>query len=280
MPGTNPTRDADEEPECASREGDLVLLADGELGEHERGELEAHLAVCGGCRRTLGREQALRSMLRARGSGMRAPRMLRARVLEALELEPPPASRQVESRWQWPAWLATLWRPVPVAAAAGATALGLTAWMWAGSPRDDVVRQLVSRHAHQLPLDVQSNDPRALEAWLADKVEFRVRVPRVPEGMLSLRGARVSSVGDRNAVYFLYGHPRVPERRVSFVVFDDPADRPPIDGRARHLRDPDVWLANSRGYNVAAFKDKEIVYSIVSDAEDDVLEVVRALDAR
>jgi hypothetical protein len=161
-------------------------------------------------------------------------------------------------------------------AAAGATALGITAWFWMALPSDEVLRDIVTKHSRQLPPELKTNDPRALEAWLADKVDFHVRVPSPKGPPLSLLGARLSNVREHAAAYLFYGSGQNPPHRVSMFVYDDPSTRPAFPGTVRKIDDRDVYVANRAGYNVAVWKQNEVVYSLVSDREDDVVELVHA----
>lgn len=259
---------------CAEWSNETLLFVDGELGEAERLSVELHLDECPGCGEAVRWHQALRAALqrkvRQATSGGTGTAALLARVCEAIDRETPVPPRLERFR--------RLLRPVPVATAAGATALGLglSTWFFTPPARDDLVRDIVERHARRLPLEIQSSDPQSLEAWLADKVDFRVKVPRLAGGVLSLEGARLSHVKDHAAVYLLYGRAQSPTRRVSLLMYDDPQLRAPLSGSAQRIDDRDVYRANAAGYNVAIWKENEVVYSLISDSDEDVMEMIRA----
>ena len=66
-------------------------------------------------------------------------------------------------------------------------------------------------------------------------------------------------------------------RRVSLVIVDDPEQQLP--GAARQIADREVWLSQARGFNVASWRNHEIVYSLISDLdEQDVLALVKAAE--
>lgn len=254
---------------CPEFDNDVGLYVDGELGDVERGALEAHLEDCRLCRRAVAFQQAFKDRLRAPMASVAPPPQLACRIQQALCREPAPLMRG-------PFWRRRrILRPMPMAA--GATALGLTAWLWFGSSTDELVRDIVARHSRRLPLEIQGTDAGSVELWLSDKVDFRVQVPQ-PDGRLSLMGARLSHVRDHSAVYLLYGNPEAPHRRVSVIVYDDPRFKAPFG--AQKVDDRDVHLANAAGYNVAVWKQNEVVYSLVSDGEEDVLELVRSVKRR
>lgn len=263
-------------PGCGEWVHELTLFVDGELGEAERTEIELHLDECRLCQNSVDYSLAFRSALRQKTrSTALTPAPFRERLQLVLAQEAVPSTSSLSSWFG----LKKLWSPVP-AAAAGATALGITAWLWFGGATDDVVKEIVARHARHLPLEIQSNDPRSLEAWLVDKVDFRVKVPRttlVNGASFSLMGARLSHVLNHSAVQVLYGTQQSPTRSVSMLVFDDPSIRTPMMGIPHRVGDVDVYEANRAGYNVAVWRNNEIVYSLVSDGEDDMVDaLVRA----
>lgn len=255
---------------CDEFEQDIPLFVDGELGETERTRLEDHFGQCETCRGGARFARAFRERLRAADAALQdgpAPAHLRDRILCSL-------AEEAGAQRTLLAGLRRLWKPVPVAA--GATAMGLTAWFWLVPPSDDVVREIAARHTRRLPLEIQSDDPRSLEQWLSDKVDFKVRVPR-PKGPLGLVGARLSHVRDHSAVYLLYGNPQE-GRQVALIVYDDPSRTLPRGGTPRWIHDREVYLANARGYNVALWKQNEVVYSLVSDDQEEIVEIIRAFD--
>jgi anti-sigma factor RsiW len=263
---------------CEEWSQEVTLFVDGELADVDRVAVEGHLATCAVCRSAARFQQAFRAALRTKLHAhiSSTPVDLKSRLEAALDEEPTPAfARPPAPHFAW-GQLKKLWSPVPVAAA-GATALGITAWLWFGNSKDDVVKDLVARHSRQLPLEIQSSDPRSLEQWLNGKVDFRVRIPQLSGKPLSLVGARLSHVKDRAAVHLLYGTTQSPQHQVSMLVYDDSSNRPvPVAAQVKRVDDHDVYLANSAGYNVAIWKDNEVVYSLVSDTDDDVLDLVRA----
>lgn len=258
---------------CDDFASDVALYVDGELGEAERVAVELHLQQCAVCQRATDFALRLRQSLQSHAGAVVMPNwQLKARILSSIDAEP--ARTTVQHR------LRRFFSPLP-AAAAGATAVGVTAWLWFAPPPNDVVRDLVARHTRRLPMEIQSSDPQSLESWLADKVDFNVQVPRTGNAPLNLVGARLSHVKDRSAVYLLYGNPRSPNHRVSLLVYDDASTgRPPIDGQPLQVADHEVYTANRAGYNVAVWRRNEVVYSLVSDNAEDVLELVKGAAGR
>jgi anti-sigma factor RsiW len=264
---------------CDEHRDERALYADGELCEPEHGLLERHLECCPPCRRAVDQGRALRRTLREKTSTP-SPAHLRARIGLTLDAEPAPvpASDPTPVAPAPPPrapWTRRILRPAPIAAA-GATALGIAAWLYAHPSRDDLAHDAVARHARRLPLDFVSSDPRALESWLSEKVAFRVRVPRVAREDLMPMGARLADVRDRSAVYVVYGNRQSPLHRVSLLVYDGPDVATAPQWAPHRVEDHEVFTTSASGFNVAAFKQNDLVYTVVGDQDEDIAEIVRA----
>jgi hypothetical protein len=103
-----------------------------------------------------------------------------------------------------------------------------------------------------------------MEAWFHGKLDHRVSVPRLPNATLS--GARISNVTDRPAAYISYerntDEKGAPAKRIGLFIFDDThreVEAPPL---------PSVQVGSSLGYNVAVWREGEIVYELVTDLDE------------
>ena len=104
------------------------------------------------------------------------------------------------------------------------------------------------------------------------------RRPRFAQGP-KLQGVRLSSVHQRQAAVVTYYLPQADGRRVSLLIVDDP--EPHLPGAARRIADREVWLSRARGFNVASWRNDEIVYSLITDLDEaDVLALVQSADMR
>ena len=250
--------------DCVAHE--LSLLVDNELGEGDRLRVQSHVDGCARCAAEVTRLGRLKQRVQQSCALSAAPEGLRRSVMRQLDHEPCHVIPRAAS---------IRWRPIPVAA--GATALGIAAWIWFGRSGDDGSRDLVARYARQLPLEFLSNDARATEAWLADKVDFKVRVPRPGRPDLSLLGARLSHVREHPAVQLTYGSGTSGLRRISVFVFEDPEARARLRGTVRHLDDRDFVTGSASGFNLAQWHQNQVVYSLIAEEPDDVIELVRAV---
>ncbi len=259
--------------DCRELERTLEPYLDGELEARELAEADAHLARCAPCRDFLEARSRARALVRARlreamgpgGEAGRAPEALRARIAEALE-------RERRSPWR------RAFSPIPLAALA-ACAAGVLVVLAGHSASDPLVEETVRKHARDLPLELSAAavTADAIPAMLASKLDFYPRPPRFRAPGLSLVGARLSTISDRPAAYMRY---QTPHGHMGLFIIDDPGGEVGRMGRAVKVGPATVRLMNSRGYNVAVWRQREIVYSLVSDLdESDLVRLVETAHA-
>jgi anti-sigma factor RsiW len=243
---------------CAGVARFVDTYLDGEFGELERGEVEAHLGECERCRMRVRSQSEWRQAIRRSAPREIAPEALRARLQLGLRQ----AERQAESeergllpllrRHRRRAVLALL----PVAAAAGVLLVLGSARMHA----QQVARDVIAKHRRNLPIEV-AGEADQLRRWYADKVDFPVRPPRL-EGA-ALRGGRIANVSDRQAAYLVYD---ANGNKVSVFIFD-PGDLPLDAAHKTTIHNQEVYLDEERGYNVAFYRDRGVGYAIASDLD-------------
>ncbi|HYV43580.1 MAG TPA: zf-HC2 domain-containing protein [Myxococcaceae bacterium] len=233
----------------------LYPLLDGEYGPEERVEIEDHLASCAECARKVNLESKFRDIVRAkasprRPSGPKASSGLKRRLMAGFRQE---RQRRTQQR---------LWRVGAVAAVA--IAAGGSYAHWRSPSRNSYQDDAAAHHAKGLPLEIKDAEPAHVEAWFGGKLDHRVAVPQLAD--FHLAGARLSNVRERQAAYIRYdgaGALSPSPRRVGLFVFGD-AERS-VDAPAY----PSIELEQHRGYNVAIWREGEIVYQLVSDLQED-----------
>jgi anti-sigma factor RsiW len=261
--------------ECAELERSVEAYLDGEFEARERAEAEAHLVGCERCRRLTESSAALRDALRSRlrdamgptSRAGRAPEALRLRVAAALARERRPLWRRVLT-------------PVPLATAA-ACAAGVLVVLATHGGSDALVEEAVRKHHRGLPLEVTSaslGGAEALPGWFAGKLDFKPTPPAFRELGARAVGARLSHLREYPAAYIKY---ELPRGQAGLFIVDDPERRFEAAGREVRLGPSTLRVMNARGYNVAVWRQNEIVYSLVSDlGEDDLFELVRSAQQR
>ena len=272
---------------CADAHALLGAWIDGELSgdasADEAAAIARHVAACAPC---AGEARALRQIKQlVRGASARpAPASLRLSVLGALDAAPEPEARGGFGR--------VLQRVQPRTIAFGAAAAGMAAWFLLGglshpilsaapAPQHPLLDDGVALHARTLPLDYAATDAGLVQRWLEGKLDFGVRLPRFARAgtglQPALQGVRLSALHSRSAAMVSYTVPEGAGRRVSLLIVDAPAGEPggTLPGTLRSVGGSDVFFSQTRGYNVAAWRNGGIVYSLISDLDEtDVLRLV------
>ena len=245
----------------------LHAWVDGEFSGDEGAEVKAHLDGCAACAHSAHLHESYKAaVLRASTA---APHALHHAIKAQLLAE----VRQ--GRWGR-AFLDP--RAVGVAAAA----VGAAAWFIAGGLQHPLfarshtlVEEGIALHSRALPLDYTASDLGSAQRWLEGKVDFGVHLPHLGQ----VEGVRLSNLHSRQAALVTYTIPAGGGRRVSLLIVDDPEQQLP--GAERRIADREVWLSQAHGFNVASWRNHEIVYSLISDLdEQDVLALVKSAEMR
>ncbi|MDY7228063.1 anti-sigma factor family protein [Hyalangium rubrum] len=247
---------------CQELDRLLYPYLDGEFQPEERMDVETHLEACSACTRRVEQEREIRQTLRraARHSlqSSRAPQSLRAGIQVGLKREQRRATQAQFLRVS--------------AAALVVVAVG-GGWISMRPERHQrFVEDAARRHAKGLPYEIANAAPEHVEAWFENKLDHTVLVPRLPNARLS--GARLSNVESYPAAYISYETRPAKEgeeaRRIGVFVFDDAR-------RELNAQDlPSVQADSNTGYNVAIWRDGEIVYELVADlSEADIRKLIQ-----
>ena len=176
--------------DCTDFRKYLDAYFDGELADPERGEFDAHIAVCGDCRKHYAQrawfQGAIRPALRRSCSLSEGAR---ARLQDSLV----GARRQLRRR----SMIRRLAPVVPAAVAVGAVFMLVTP-LTGFVP---VIDEAVEQHCEQAPVEVPTPETDELEGWFAGKLPFRFQAPRFrqQEGVMLLGGSPASPAPRRRA---------------------------------------------------------------------------------
>ncbi len=250
---------------CKEFEPFLYAYVDGEFEGPELDDAKVHLNECAACRSRVEYEKAFKRRLRnsfQNHSLASSPNALRAKVCACIAREPVPQKYAYHRR---------VLLVAPLGVAAACVVAYFVVPNNGGKQIEAVVTASIAHHQGQFPLDVQDAQVGRIRSWLQGKIDFAPsRIPEIRNA--NLLGVRLSYLNGRPAAYVVYDSSD--QRRVSLFVFDSPDL---IVNGSKKIANRDVLLANQRGYNVALWKDQEIVYSLVSDLdEQDILKLVKA----
>jgi anti-sigma factor RsiW len=244
--------------DCTELQRSIDAYLDGEFDDRERAEAEAHLVACDRCRSSAERQRRVRDAVRAKlreamgpeaGCG-KAPAHLRERVEASL------------SRRRRPLWRRAF-APIPAATLAACAGAMLVLLSHTGDAA--LVEEAIRVHHRSLPLEVNGAD---MAGWFAGKLDFHPALPHFATDGARVEGARLSNLREWPAAYVRY---QLPKGQAGLFIVDDPERRFDAPGREVHVGPQVVRVVNARGYNVAVWREDEIVYSLVSDLDEDAL---------
>ena len=259
--------------ECADLTRGVDAYLDGEFDARERAEVDAHLARCPACRTLVETQGRVRAALRASlreamappAAAGRAPAALRARIEASIARERRPVWRRLVS-------------PLPLGALAACAAGALLVVTTHGGD-DAMVVDAVRSHHRGLPLEVMaaSVGEASIPAWFAGKLDFHPSPPPFHGDGVHVLGARLSNLRELPAAYIRYA---LPHGQAGLFIVDDPRRTFAPGGREVQVGPQVLRVVNARGYNVAVWRENEIVYSLVSDLDEAALfELVRTAQA-
>ena len=238
---------------CRQEKKYLDAYIDGELEPGLMLDIDRHLETCEGCQSLVLVKRKLKDEIATLGE-IKAPEDLRLRIANLS------SQRRRTRRFVAAAAL-------PLAAAASLlVVLGTPFGDTAEDPLANVVDDVVSRHAHALPMEVEG-DPGQAASWFRGKVDFPVRAPSLNLQKASFQGARLSNVREHQAAHMTYivdGH------RVTLMIFNR---KNTVLSGGRHVQvgGKDVLLGRRNGFNVAVVLDGDMAYALSSDLPRDRL---------
>ena len=221
----------------------------------EHSEAVAHVRSCAECERLFESRSSWVGELKSSVAPVTAPRRLRDAVSEITR------NRRVGILSRRAVFVAAL-ATVLITIAAG--------WVAIRANSQGFFRSVCEDHAKYLTAESQllSNDPSQIETWFREKTDFGVRVPAIEA--TNLLGARLCFLRERKAALVFY---RKNDRPVSMFQLNAKdvslagLDRAVIDGAS-------LWRMSYKGYALAAFEQRGVVFVLVSDLrETDLLQM-------
>jgi anti-sigma factor RsiW len=243
--------------DCREAERFVELGLDGEIESSEGGMLETHLNHCTSCSSRYHVQGKFRAQIRSKladaQSAERAPLGLRTRIVARVQED------EQKEGFSWGR---------AVAVTLGVSMVAVLSWSGTSGP-SLFSEETVARHSGNLPPEVRADfeDPRSVQRFLTSNLRYPVSVPRFDRNNPSVKlvGARLSSLDDHDAAYVMYDRRGA---KVSFFAYPKPERfTKPTDFREERAGNKVVLVGKRRGYNVVAWEEGELVYSLVSDID-------------
>ncbi len=240
----------------------LDAFVDGELDPGAEARWQAHVQRCAACRAAVADRRALSAAVRAQAERFQAPDALAADLgaaLAALGADAPAPPRR-----QWLAgprlWLAMAASVVLAAVLSAA----ITAGVLRGRADDPVIDALVDGHVRAVMtgdlIAVASSDQHTVKPWFTGRVPLAPPVRDFAAEGFPLVGGRVDYVGGAPVAALVY-------RRNKHVIdlFVGAATPDQAAGPVRTER---------HGYTVIRWRDQDLSFAAVSDAEGSEIEAL------
>ncbi|MBI4468167.1 MAG: hypothetical protein HY650_02475 [Acidobacteria bacterium] len=228
----------------------------------EREEAKRHASDCPRCRLFFATEERLVRLVKQSASASRAPASFRERLLARVAEEQGRAT--IESRWIRRANLSPPLLAIGISLLIiiiSISALLMLHRQPAAITPDDFASIMVADHIDNLSqgMQITSSDSESVRKWFRERVDFSFRLPRTSDARLT--GGRLCYLRGQRAALVVY---QKPECRVSvFVLNGQQVELPgdslvPLDGK-------ECWLKAERGHNVVLWKERGLLYGLVSD---------------
>lgn len=253
--------------DCEVCRADLLDAVRGKLGAERRERFEQHLAGCPECRRLFEREREL-SLALERRPAYALPAELRDRLATQLKRAPKPAPKPEPSPprlrriGRWAAVLG------PSLAAAALAVLVVRGWY---NPNPELVGEAVNDHLRVIyaehPIEIESGGIHQVKPWFTGRLDFAPAVTFSGDEEFPMLGGAVGLFVDRKAATFVFKH-RL--HTLTLFVFRN-------EGLNWNMRSDAVvgslpaTSATARGFNVLLWRQGDLGYALVSDAEPSTL---------
>ena len=246
--------------DCQVTRAELLEAIRGRLSEARRERFDLHLATCPECRKLFERERELTRALEQLPT-FTLPDQLRKR-LAAQTKRPEPQS---EPKPRFARWVPVL---APSLAAVALAVLVLRGWY---SPNLELVGEAVNDHLRVLyaehPIEIESGGIHQVKPWFTGRLDFAPAVTFSGDEEFPMLGGAVGLFVDRKAATFVFKH-RL--HTLTLFVFRSEGLR----WSMRHDTQVGALPATSataRGFNVLLWREGDLGYALVSDAEPSTL---------
>lgn len=249
---------------CQHFEEYLSSYLDGEVPLEERKEIEDHIESCLQCRGRLEEERRIKVLLEKKIPRVRAPQVLRERILAGIET--------TSGGFFAKAFSLFTTKPFPATAAATSIlgivlVLGLLLYLRHEPPLQaapiliESVNNHITAFSQESPVDIISSNTDLVSEWFRGRVSIPVHVPRF-EGW-TLIGGRVCHISDRRVATLCY---KKAGYRLSLYMGEGSGIQ--LKGmKERRVEGRSFQTGSHMGYNGLFWKDGDLLCFIVAPLE-------------
>lgn len=250
---------------CGKIRKTLLESSNLEILTAELAQAKAHLCECTACRDFLQQHEALRRFLKERLGGETAPASVREEVLTAIARHritgAPTGVANVSRRWT-----GEVAKYAVAAAVLLAVALSIFYFIAPFKPdqhKQSIAAELIDDHiryrSSAQAAEQATTDPTALSQWFNNRLDFVVQIS--PLAGFELAGGRLCYLFDRRVALAFY---QKPDQWASlFVLRGDGIDLSAMEKIS--VSGKVLCRGDGKGYQVVAWKEKDLLYALVSD---------------
>jgi anti-sigma factor RsiW len=245
---------------CGKIHKTLLESSNLEILTAELAQAKEHLCECAACREFLQQHEALRRFLKERLGGEEAPASVREEVLIAI------ARYRMTGANVSRVWVSNFARYAVAAALLLAIALLIVYFIPPFKPnqhKQSIAAELINDHIRYRlsaqAVEEATTDPAALSQWFNGRLDFVAQIPLLAG--FELAGGRLCYLFDRRLALAFY---QKPDQWVSLFIsrgegIDLSAmEKIGVSGKV-------LCRGDGKGYQVVAWKEKGLLYALVSD---------------
>jgi mycothiol system anti-sigma-R factor len=244
--------------DCADIKQLVYPYLDGELDVKQNLDVEEHILHCQTCCDLLNEEKRFLSVLKNGCLHEEGPPALKAKIERKLYKKQRPISRLFSNH--------------PFKAAFAAAMAGILIFVLSGKLIDrginrtpPFVRASVENHLKSvngnLPLEIESHDPRVVAAWFKKRIDFMPHLPELKDDMIVLLGGRLDQFKGENVALVSY---RIDKSPVSmFIIKGNPAANVECRDFA-YMKGRRFNFSHQHGLNAIAWTDDGNHFTLIS----------------
>jgi len=267
--------------DCQEIKRYLYAFLDDELDVKTNLEIQSHLCRCSDCQTRFEFEKRMRLLMGEHQLREEAPAYLRDRLPRTIEESERGKGTPLRS------FLAPRLRPVSgLILSASVIAVLAIIFLVYFNRREDMsafASEAVNNHLMyffgETPAEFESSEARDVNSWFKGKFDFVVDVPEFRGGGPKLVGGRLCSIDNKRAAYIMYKY-KDKGYNLSLFAFSN-ADMKPSSRKVVEMGGKAFYVNEFKGHNVILWKEGNIIYSMVSDInEDELMELTKLVLSR
>jgi len=261
--------------ECKDVRDAIPEILDGELDGAGAADLVAHMNDCPDCSAIASRELAFRRNLKEElREEYDAPALLK-RIGNALDLQDEARNRMIELENDEAQIRRRNFLKIGLAASV-TLVVGAGGLFWTSVRRRpelvaETINDYLTFRAGGQNLDVVQKSPKFVETWLEQRVDFDISIGALVPDPFQLAGGRLCSFLGRRLAFLHYKSAE--HSAALYAMRGNDLELP--DAKAKQLARRQVFVTVSRGVVNLAWRDRNLIYVLVSDLpETQALEFV------